>query len=63
MRWQEDEWLVSQAHQRFLSGAVRRRLVGQLTRKLRRLGEYERSLVVLASDHGVAVRPGELRRH
>ena len=30
--------------------------------KLRRLGEYDDSLIVLASDHGVAVRPGELRR-
>ena len=63
LRWQDDEWLVSQAHQRFLLQAqCVDALVGQLTRKLRRLGEYDASLIVLVSDHGVAVRPGELRR-
>lgn len=63
VRWQQDEWLVSQAHQRFLLQAqCVDSLVGQLTRKLRRLGEYDASLIVLVSDHGVAVRPGELRR-
>ena len=63
LRWQEDEWLVSQAHQRLLLQAqCVDALVGQLTTKLRRLGEYENSLVIIASDHGVSVRPGELRR-
>ena len=63
VRWEEDEWLVSQAHQRFLLQAqCVDSLVGRLTRKLRRLGEYDASLIVLVSDHGVAVRPGELRR-
>ena len=64
VRWQPDEWLVSQAHQRLLLQAqCVDALVGQLVQELRRLGEYESSLVVLASDHGVAVRPGQLRRH
>ena len=63
LSWQEDEWLVSQAHQRLLLQAqCVDALVGQLIAKLRRLGEYESSLVIIASDHGVAVRPGELRR-
>jgi hypothetical protein len=63
LRWQEDEWLVSQAHQRFLLQVqCVDALVGQLTRRLRRLGVYDGSLIVLASDHGVSVRPGELRR-
>jgi len=63
LRWQEDEWLVSQAHQRFLLQAqCVDALVGQLTDELRRLGTYDASLIVLVSDHGVAVRPGELRR-
>ena len=63
LRWQEDEWLVSQAHQRLLLQAqCVDALVGQLVEKLRRLGEYDDSLVIIVSDHGVAVRPGELRR-
>jgi hypothetical protein len=64
LRWQPDEWLVSQAHQRLLLQAeCVDALVGQLVEKLRTLGLYDSALVVLASDHGVAVRPGELRRH
>lgn len=63
LRWQEDEWLVSQAHQRLLLQAqCVDALVGQLVERLRRLGEYDNSLVIIVSDHGVSVRPGELRR-
>jgi sulfatase-like protein len=63
LRWQKDDWLVSQSHQRFLLQVqCVDALVGQLTERLRRLGEYDRSLIVVASDHGVSVRPGQLRR-
>jgi hypothetical protein len=64
LRWKPDDWLVTQAHQRLLLQAqCIDALAGQLLSRLRTLGLYEDSLIILASDHGVAVRPGELRRH
>ncbi|MGH3021573.1 MAG: sulfatase-like hydrolase/transferase, partial [Gaiellaceae bacterium] len=64
LRWQPDSWLTTQAHQRLLLQAqCIDSLVGRLMRKLQELGRYDDSLVVLASDHGVSVRPGQLRRH
>jgi hypothetical protein len=63
-RWQPDRWLTAQAQQRLLLQAqCVDRLVGQLIGKLQRLDLYDKALVILASDHGVSVRPGQLRRH
>lgn len=38
------------------------RLLGELTARLRKTGLYDRSLLVVAADHGISFRAGEKRR-
>jgi len=38
------------------------RLLGQVLDRLQQTGLYERSLILLTSDHGICFRYGELRR-
>ena len=61
--WGKDEWLVTQGYQRHLfQTAFVDRLLGQLLGRLREAGLYDRSLIVIAADHGVSFRPGDRRR-
>jgi hypothetical protein len=59
----ESEWGVALQHQRHLLqiGAVDR-VIGLFVERLRSEGLYDRTLVVVASDHGVAFTPGLPRR-
>lgn len=62
-RWTTDRHLVDQAYQRYLLqvGYVDG-VLGQLVRRLRSAGLWNRSLVIVTADHGVSFRPGERRR-
>jgi hypothetical protein len=61
--WGDDEFLVDQAHQRYLLQlGFADRLVGQLLTRLRATGLYERALVIVLADHGVSFRPNDRRR-
>lgn len=61
--WTQDEALVTLAYQRhLLQVGFADRLLGRLLRKLKAHDLYDRSLVVVASDHGVSFRPGGSRR-
>ena len=61
--WSDDEWLTLQHEQRFfLQLQFTDRLLGEVFDRLRRLDLYERSLIVVAADHGVSFRAGEERR-
>lgn len=61
--WSDDEFLVEQAYQRYLLQlGFADRLLGDLVRRLRAVGLYERALLVVVADHGVSFRPGERRR-
>lgn len=61
--WSSDRGLVLQSEQRhLLQVAVVDRLVGRLVARLRDTGLYDRSLVVVTADHGIAFQPGEKRR-
>ena len=57
--WGDDEWLLAQAYQRHLlqAAAVDREL-GALLDKLQASGLFDRALVIVTADHGVAFRPG-----
>ena len=57
--WRNDEWAVTQAYRRHLlqAGYVDR-LLGQLIARLKETGLYDRSLIVITSDHGASFRPG-----
>jgi hypothetical protein len=61
--WSDDEWLVTQAYQRhLLQVAFVDRLLGTLLRRLRDVGLYDPSLIVVTADHGIGFRPGEQPR-
>ncbi len=62
-RYVDDGWAVLQLYQRHLLqvGFVDT-LLGKLLARLKRVGLYHRSLIVVTADHGVSFRPGDLRR-
>ena len=61
--WGDDEFLVEQAHQRYLLQlGFADRLVGELLARLRSSGLYEHALVIVLADHGVSFRPNDRRR-
>jgi hypothetical protein len=61
--WGGDRFLVEQAYQRYLLQlGFADRLLGDLLRRLRGTGLYDRALVVVVADHGVSFRPDDRRR-
>jgi hypothetical protein len=62
-RWLPEPWPVSSIHQRhMLQAAVADKMVGDLVARLRKTGLYDRSLLVVTADHGMAFTPGESGR-
>ena len=61
--WMENDWFALDTYQRHLLqvGFVDH-LVGRLVERLRTLGLWDRSLVVITSDHGASHWPGQDRR-
>lgn len=63
-RWIEDEWVVTQAQQRLLMQTqVTDQLLGDLIARLEVLGIYDKSLIIVTSDHGVGMSTGGLIRN
>ena len=61
--WTRERRLVVQGQQRYLLQlAYTDRLLGRLLDRLRETGLYQRSLLIVTADHGVAFRPGLQRR-
>ena len=57
--WTTDEWPVAQSHQLHMAQAqFTDKLLGGLLQRLQRQGMYDRSLVVVAADHGMSLLPG-----
>jgi Sulfatase len=62
-RWVTEPWPVQTIHQRhMLQAAVADRMLGDLVERLRRTGLYDRSLLIVTADHGMAFTPGESGR-
>jgi hypothetical protein len=62
-RWGSDSFLVEQGYQRYLLQlGFADRLLGDLVRRLRSTGMYERSLLIVVADHGVSFHPEGRRR-
>jgi Sulfatase len=61
--WRNNKWLVLRGYQRYLLqvGYVDR-LLGKLITRLKELDVFDKSLIVIMSDHGVSFHPGEKRR-
>lgn len=61
--WSDNEYLVRLQYQRFLLQAgYADKLIGDLISKLKQIGKYEKSLIVVTADHGKAFRPGVPKR-
>lgn len=61
--WSERESFAREAYQRYLLQVqYLDRRIGDLLRRLRATGRYERSLIVFVADHGTSFRPGGSRR-
>jgi hypothetical protein len=62
-RWGDDPYLVEQGYQRhLLQLEFADRLLGDIIRRLRAVGLYDRSLLIVVADHGVSFRAGGRRR-
>ena len=62
-RWTSEAWPVESIHQRHLmQTAIADRMLGDLVKRLRATGLYDRSLLVVTADHGLAFAPGESGR-
>ena len=63
-RWGAEEWPVWQGLQRhLLQLRFVDSLVGELLDRLEGTGVYDRSLLIVTSDHGVSFKPGGSRRY
>jgi Sulfatase len=58
-RWTSEVWPVESIHQRHLmQTAIADRMLGDLVKRLRATGLYDRSTLVVTADHGIAFKPG-----
>ena len=61
--WPKDDWAVAQAQQRqLLQLGFVDVVIGRVIARLKAAGMYDRSLMIVLSDHGVAFRSGSPRR-
>ncbi|MXZ37371.1 MAG: sulfatase-like hydrolase/transferase [Holophagales bacterium] len=61
--WSESPWPVLHHRKRYLLQVeFLDRLIGELTARLESTGLFDRSLIVITADHGIAFRPGRSRR-
>ena len=61
--WNGEEWLIGQAYQRhLLQTSLLDRQLGALIDRLEAQKIYERSLIVITADHGIAFEPGASKR-
>jgi hypothetical protein len=61
--WTSQRWLVEHSWQRhLLQAGYADRIVGDLIARLRKTGIFDRALVVVVADHGIAFVPGVERR-
>ena len=62
-RWVDEPWRIQSTHQRhLLQVAIADRMIGDLIQRLRAEGLYDRSLLVVTADHGIAFEPGQAAR-
>ncbi len=62
-QWHEDAAPVRLARQRhLLQVGLTDTLIGELVEKLRQIGSYDETLIVITSDHGASFAPGGPRR-
>ncbi|MCC6709382.1 MAG: sulfatase-like hydrolase/transferase [Gammaproteobacteria bacterium] len=62
-RWDKQTEHVAESHFRHMLQAMfTDRLIGELVARLREVGEYDDTTIVIVADHGVSFVPGDTRR-
>jgi arylsulfatase A-like enzyme len=62
-RWTSESWPVASLHQRHLmQTAIADRMVGDLVKRLKKTGQYDRSLMIVTADHGMSFYAGQQAR-
>lgn len=62
-QWVSEPWPVQTMQQRHLmQTAIADRMVGDLVKRLRDVGLYDRSLLIVTADHGMSFVPGQQAR-
>lgn len=62
-RWSRNKWLVTQGYQRhLLNMQYADTMLGELLTRLRDLGIYDKSLIIVTSDHGASFEAGQKNR-
>ena len=62
--WTDDSWAITQMYQRhLLQVGLADRLLGDLTNRLKAVGLYDKSLIIITADHGICFRPKTVRRN
>ena len=62
--WSKDPRYAKEGYRRYLAQAkFTDRLVGEVIARLKAMGVWDKALVILTADHGVAFRPGRSRRN
>ncbi|HEX6207219.1 MAG TPA: sulfatase-like hydrolase/transferase [Actinomycetota bacterium] len=61
--WVEEGWAVQLARQRhILQVQYTDRFIGRVMERLRRVGMFDETLLIITADHGVSLQPGRERR-
>jgi hypothetical protein len=61
--WTKEPWPVQSTHQRhMMQTAYTDQVLGTIVKRMRQTGLYDRSLLVVTADHGLAFTPGEQAR-
>jgi hypothetical protein len=62
--WTDDSWAITQMYQRhLLQVGLADKLLGDLTNRLKAVGLYDGSLIIITADHGICFRPKTIRRN
>ncbi len=60
--WEENDWAAVTVYQRhLLQLGYADKLLGELIHRLKQIGIYNSALIVLTSDHGISLWPGEFK--
>jgi hypothetical protein len=62
-RWWSSQLAVQAWQRHLLQVGYVDRLLGHFMRRLRRVGLWDKALIVVTADHGISFRGGDLRRH
>jgi len=62
-QWGDNQWMITQAYQRFmLQAAAADLVIEDLVARMKTIGIYDESMIIIVADHGVSFYPNSKRR-